>query len=605
MGTKELTNYIKNYLEHDITNRAIMLSAPWGTGKTFYIQNSLIQELTHKKSVYISLYGIQSIKELNKSLYLEIMFNKLKQKKHKKSTKIKKFTNKIKAVTPIALNISNTILKNACNIDINIDWDKINFDKLLKSVDFSGKLIILDDVERANIDLIELLGYINNLEEHDNLKVLLVANEQEILKYNHIEKDGKRIQVATEKTELYLKIKEKTISDTIPFQCDINQSIEEIVAQFYDKDTLNLFRQIIQYKETEESISTIEKILTVMDVVKKYNLRSVIYACQKTVDFLQNLNRAYDLLFLQNLFLGNVAFCLQNKQNKNLSWQEFSLSSQKLGCYGYPMYKCCFDFFKYNAFKIEEINHIEQVFKIAQQQEKTNQYLIVLYSYRIQTEKNVLNAITHIKQELQTDNSIPFSEYLRIINYLISAKTALSNNEDIVLIKELMKNNIKKAIKNKKEVDLIFNSGIQLFDKENKEFDAIYKELQDEIKNNISCGLKENFSIEEFCDYFLKNEIKSKRNYKLISSFNMEHLINVLKNATAKQIEDVRQVFLNEYDYLDPSFSYLEDLNILKDLYEKIKELKKYDSFDRIQLLQLNLFIYNLTDIIKQLQNVT
>ena len=206
---------------------------------------------------------------------------------------------------------------------------------------------------------------------------------------------------------------------------------------------------------------------------------------------------------------------------------------------------------------------------------------------------------------MQIDNIIPFSEYLRIINYLISAKTALFNNEDIILIKELMKNNIKKAIKNKKEVDLIFNSGIQLFDKENKEFDAIYKELQDEIKNNISCGLEENFSIEEFCDCFLNHEVKSKRNYKLISSFNMEHLINVLKNATAKQIEDVRQVFLNEYDYLDPSFSYLEDLNILKDLCEKIKELKKYDSFDRIQLMQLDLFIYNLTDIIKQLQNVT
>ncbi len=605
METKELTSYIKNYLEHDITNRAIMLSAPWGTGKTFYIHNSLIKELTYKKCVYISLYGIQTIKELNRSLYLEIMFNKLKQKRYKKSTKINKFKNKVKAVTPIALNISNTILKNACNIDINIDWDKIKFDKLLKSVDLSGKLIILDDVERASIDLIELLGYINNLEEHDKIKVLLVANEQEILKYNIIEKDGKRIQVATEKTELYLKIKEKTISDTIPFQCDINQSLEEIVAQFYDKNKLNLFRQIIEYKETKESISTIEKILTIMNVVKKYNLRSVISACQKTVDFLQNFNKKHDLLFLQNLFLGNVSFCLKNKQNSNIAWQEFSLSSQKLGCSEYPMYKCCFDFLKYNAFKIEEINHLEQVFKIAQQQKKTNQHLIVLYSYRIQTEKNVLNAITHIKQELQIDNIIPFSEYLRIINYLISAKTALFNNEDIILIKELMKNNIKKAIKNKKEVDLIFNSGIQLFDKENKEFDAIYKELQDEIKNNISCGLEENFSIEEFCDCFLNHEVKSKRNYKLISSFNMEHLINVLKNATAKQIEDVRQVFLNEYDYLDPSFSYLEDLNILKDLCEKIKELKKYDSFDRIQLMQLDLFIYNLTDIIKQLQNVT
>ena len=34
--------YIENYLANDKTKSAIMLTAPWGMGKSYYIQNSLI-----------------------------------------------------------------------------------------------------------------------------------------------------------------------------------------------------------------------------------------------------------------------------------------------------------------------------------------------------------------------------------------------------------------------------------------------------------------------------------------------------------------------------------------------------------------------------------
>ena len=53
--------------------------------------------------------------------------------------------------------------------------------ELYESVDFSGKLIILEDLERTNIGILKLLGYVNNLVEQDGVKVLLVANEEEII----------------------------------------------------------------------------------------------------------------------------------------------------------------------------------------------------------------------------------------------------------------------------------------------------------------------------------------------------------------------------------------------------------------------------------------
>ena len=52
MTTKELNDYILNYLKNDKTQSAIMLTAPWGTGKSYYIQNILKPFLEQKWDEY-------------------------------------------------------------------------------------------------------------------------------------------------------------------------------------------------------------------------------------------------------------------------------------------------------------------------------------------------------------------------------------------------------------------------------------------------------------------------------------------------------------------------------------------------------------------------
>ena len=42
MTNSELNEYILHYLKEDRTKSAIMLTADWGTGKSYYIQNELI-----------------------------------------------------------------------------------------------------------------------------------------------------------------------------------------------------------------------------------------------------------------------------------------------------------------------------------------------------------------------------------------------------------------------------------------------------------------------------------------------------------------------------------------------------------------------------------
>lgn len=170
MTVTELNNYIKHYLEEDKTNTAIMLTGEWGSGKTYYIENQLtkfLQDDKKNRCIIISLYGLEDISEISKSIYME-----LRMKPPIKDSELLT-TGKV---------IAKTVIKNVFGkfgIDTNMSDDDLQ--NIYSSVDLDGKLLIFEDLERSHIEIIKLLGYINNLVERDGVKVLLVANENEIL----------------------------------------------------------------------------------------------------------------------------------------------------------------------------------------------------------------------------------------------------------------------------------------------------------------------------------------------------------------------------------------------------------------------------------------
>lgn len=56
----------------------------------------------------------------------------------------------------------------------------VNIDDLLKKGE--NLILIFDDVERCQIPISEVLGYINYFVEHAKSKVILIGNEEEIVK---------------------------------------------------------------------------------------------------------------------------------------------------------------------------------------------------------------------------------------------------------------------------------------------------------------------------------------------------------------------------------------------------------------------------------------
>lgn len=237
MTTTELNKYIKHYLEKDKTHTAIMLTGEWGSGKTYYVENVLtpfLQEDGKNRCVVISLYGLETVSDISKSIYMELRMKAL---------------DKESEVWSAGKLIAKTVVKGAAGLfGIDVSMSEDDLQKLYSSVDLSGKLLVFEDLERSGIEVVKLLGYVNNLVERDGIKVLLVANENEILRkapetfnFNFTklrpdrsqgkeeEKTGESI---SECVQNYLKIKEKTISDTIYFESDYCEAVKKYSSYF-------------------------------------------------------------------------------------------------------------------------------------------------------------------------------------------------------------------------------------------------------------------------------------------------------------------------------------------------------------------------------------
>ena len=80
MTFAELNCYIKHYLEEDKTHTAIMLTGEWGSGKTYYVEKILTPFLQKEKKngcIVISLYGLETLSDISKSIYMELRMKAL------------------------------------------------------------------------------------------------------------------------------------------------------------------------------------------------------------------------------------------------------------------------------------------------------------------------------------------------------------------------------------------------------------------------------------------------------------------------------------------------------------------------------------------------
>jgi hypothetical protein len=157
-NNKHIWDYLNYYLRlGHAPGFAVLLSGPWGVGKTYLLKAFLKKEFGEDTAnyVYVSLYGLSSIEEIDDAL----------------------FQAAFPALTGTAAKVVGRVAKVGLKF-LKVDpgeWDIKDF--LNK---FRAKVYVFDDLERCEAPINKVLGYINQFVEHGSAKVFILANEKEI-----------------------------------------------------------------------------------------------------------------------------------------------------------------------------------------------------------------------------------------------------------------------------------------------------------------------------------------------------------------------------------------------------------------------------------------
>jgi len=205
---QNLDEIVDEYLRRE-TDFALMITGKWGVGKTYYYNTVLEPKISKTptyvnnsktyKPVFISLFGIKSIEDIQTEIFLAL---------------VPLLKNKVIKLTG---NIGHALIKGIMRLHQLGEMDDY-ISEIKKSkkdwINFSELVLCFDDLERLSkeFNLEELIGYINSLVEKENVKILIIANEDKI-------EDPK-----------FFTLKEKVIGNSIEFNMDINNSYDSLIG---------------------------------------------------------------------------------------------------------------------------------------------------------------------------------------------------------------------------------------------------------------------------------------------------------------------------------------------------------------------------------------
>ena len=328
---EDLVESILDYIRSDYTDYAIMINGEWGSGKTYFWNNKIkpkieSMQLNGKRytAIYMSLYGISNLEEISKKIFIET--TQLMDKNLKKFMDASGVKN-IPEYAKTGLDMANFF-------GVTQNGDRIDYGQFFSTDD---KVLCFDDLERANVDVIDILGYINNFVEHDHIKTIIICNEKELstkLKNSNLEmktfiatylldKENKlniktdkpmverirdTIEYVFDKANDYERIKEKLIGETFEYSPEFNYIINGLLMRYENcPDLIRFLRE-----NTNLIISTFNKSGT-------RNLRILKHSLTNFKKIFDMVNKSYpntNHRVLQTMLIFTIAISFEIKAGK-------------------------------------------------------------------------------------------------------------------------------------------------------------------------------------------------------------------------------------------------------------------------------------------------
>ena len=340
---EELVDSILDYVRADYTDYAIMINGEWGSGKTYFWNNKIRNKIESLRlngrkytTIYMSLYGISNLEDISKKIFIET--TQLMDKNMRKYMETHGQTT-IPEYAKTGLDMANFF-------GVTQNGDKIDYASFFATND---KVLCFDDLERANVDVIDILGYINNFVEHDHIKTIIICNEKELstkLKSSNlemktfiatylldkqdelnktdkpmVEKIQDKIEHVFDKANDYERIKEKLIGETFDYAPKFNYIIDGLLMRYEGNQDLMRFLR----EHTNLITSTFIKSGT-------RNLRILKHALNDFKKVFENVNKFYpntNLRVLQTMLIFTIAVSFEIKAGKITKDKFVNISSNE------------------------------------------------------------------------------------------------------------------------------------------------------------------------------------------------------------------------------------------------------------------------------------
>lgn len=304
---ENIVNFLNGYMLNPDPQYAVLLKGKWGCGKTHFINHWIDtyqkQEAEDKvlEPVYVSLYGLSETKQITTAIN-RVLYPILYGKAAKAGKTFLKF-------------MSAIVLK--CDVDWNKDGNSdfsmdLGLDALsiFKSEDEQvkkGNLLIFDDLERCDIPMKKLLGYLNFFVEQCNCHLIVIGDEDKIA-----EGENKKI---------FGEFKEKTIGREFEIATDIHSALDTFVNQTPKNDF------VVDHQEQ------IEKFFAMTECDNLRILRQALWDFSRfeesMTDFLGDSR--YEDIMIHVLGTYIISYCEYRGKNHQLfdAWIQYAIKGQQ------------------------------------------------------------------------------------------------------------------------------------------------------------------------------------------------------------------------------------------------------------------------------------
>lgn len=628
----EIIEVVKEYIDNAIYNYAVMIDGEWGSGKTYFVKNNLLNAIeqyenekasknylyTPRKVLYISLYGISSTEEISNEIYMSLY-------KSIGSNDVSDIRYGVKVVTDIAKS----------------RWDA-NYDEFINNFsNFEGYIFILDDLERCNCHINEIFGYINDLVENQGLKTIIVSNQKEIGKFIEANELGlkyllsassnvdfgeldatykgqdnsekitiselkRRTQLLCEEdNSAYQKVKEKLVGFTIKYEPD------------YKKVTKEMLRDNVANPDLQNLLLDLNEQHCAFAIEREHtNLRTFQFFISKIILLYENIKWLKDRKTKLLKEMINYSFCIAVAYKQGTyewQWTENTVykeldTFEKATDKGYEIaFRFIDEFMIYSKCNQDEIdNDIKYYLSKEYEKEKDlNNPIVALDSWWEKDETKIRRAIEDIVAGLQI-NKFDIKQYPSIIYKMVILCDVGFETDLLMEIIKLMIVNIKDS----KTGTLSLDEGNISFDNDNLKDDyelairpiriLIDEKNKSTKQNYINEILSDTESWgEKIYEYVKENKQDiAADSISFISEIDVDKILNVMRISDNRNIYDFRKALYEAYKAMGNKVND-RDIENIKKLYIGLKG-DNCDGYDLIKIRNMITLVQFLGTIVEE-----